>query len=70
MVRVGFSLVVTIRASYLISTAFHTGRSQTSVRNEFWCGQCLLLSCKAGATRTDHYQLVRALSAGAVVTVL
>ena len=30
----------------------------------------LLLNCKAGAPRTEHYQLVRALSAGAVVTVL
>ena len=30
----------------------------------------LLLSSKAGAPRTEHYQLVRALSADAVVTVL
>ena len=30
----------------------------------------LLLRCIAGAPRTEHYQLVRALSAGAVVTVL
>ena len=32
--------------------------------------QCLLLRFKAGAPRTEHYQLVRALSADAVVTVL
>ena len=32
-------------------------------------GTCLL-NCKAGAPRTEHYQLVRALSADAVVTVL
>ena len=30
----------------------------------------LLLCCIAGAPRTEHYQLVRALSAGAVVAVL
>ena len=30
----------------------------------------LLLSCKAGAPRMEHYQLVRTLSADAVVTVL
>ena len=30
----------------------------------------LLLNCKPGALRTEHYQLVRAVSAGAVVTVL
>ena len=30
----------------------------------------LLLRFKAGAPRTEHYQLVRALSADAVVTVL
>ena len=33
-------------------------------------GGSSLLTCKAGAPRTEHYQLVRALSAGAVVTVL
>ena len=34
------------------------------------CVLLLLLRCIAGAPRTEHYQLVRALSAGAVVTVL
>ena len=33
-------------------------------------GCALLLSCIADAPRTEHYQLVPALSAGAVVTVL
>ena len=31
-------------------------------------GRAFRLSSKAGAPRTDHYQLVRALSADAVVT--
>ena len=56
----------------IISMTFFPSLTQTYVGlSIFVCDvEHLLLNCKAGAPRTEHYQLVRALSAGAVVTVL
>ena len=69
-----FLFFILLMSSWVVAASLMTEKTNAGVAvfvadNTVW-SLLLLLRCIAGAPRTEHYQLVRALSAGAVVTVL